>query len=604
MNAEPDPYEVLGVRRTATMVEIRAAYAGAVQKLTPGPGGSLSPIAEAHLNLLDAAFRLLSEPESRAHYDGVQPAPPQPESSDFQPEAVPPRKPPIVNHVAPPERTRPLKFGSGITPMAWIGLTLAVVALGRVASGQTPAHWPSLSENAQADAASETTAGSGEAAATGAFLEWKAGDSGDPHTYNVSDLRVTLSTDRGEGGQHLRPRISIVDHSGASISALGDENANPVAARFGVGKIDPEGPDDQVLFLSYSGGAHCCTHVILLERGDGGWRRKDLGSWDGAPLATFPKDVDGDGVVDLVFNDERFAYAFAPYAMSVMPPRVFNVVGGRTVEVSNEVRYRKLYEDQRDAAKTNCLAHNNGACAGYVAIASRLGGRDEAWQTMLGAYDHTSGWLFPTACQTVKVQGACPKGEEITFRSFPAALGWFLVDAGYPYWSPNSAPVDPNRAPSFDCSGVTSVNLKLVCATPALSASDRAIAALYQADLLNSPDPSALRTEERAWTEERNAAAPDIDALQQIYDARTAALQAHSQSAASSPPLAAPTYAAPNTMAPAPPAFAAQHIQPYRQNPALGFGAQRVQSYGQNAAVGYRPYTAARRFMAPVRPPR
>ena len=124
-----------------------------------------------------------------------------------------------------------------------------------------------------------------------------------------------------------------------------------MTARFGVGKIDPQGQDGQVLFLSYSGGAHCCTQVVLLERGENGWRKKDLGTWDGDALSAFPTDIDGDGVLDLVFYDQRFAYAFAPYADSLMPPRVFNLVGGRTSEVSGDPRFQKLFEGQLGGGK-------------------------------------------------------------------------------------------------------------------------------------------------------------------------------------------------------------------------------------------------------------
>jgi uncharacterized protein YecT (DUF1311 family) len=293
-------------------------------------------------------------------------------------------------------------------------------------------------------------------------------------------------------------------------------------------------------------------------------------------------------VVDLVFNDERFAYVFAPYALSFMPPRVFNVVGGRTVEVSNEPRYQKLFEDQLDAARTSCLAHDNGACAGYVAVASRLGRRDEAWQTMLQSYDQTAGWSLPKACTTTKVNGSCPTGDEVTFKNFPGALAWFLIDAGYPYWN-TAAPADPNRAPSFDCSAVTSVNLKLVCATPALSAADRDLATAFQANLSRLPDPVALQVEERAWIQERNTAPPDTDVLQQMYIARLSTLQTppSHQSAQEAPSPPGPTYGQASAIRPTAPFFAQPRSLPYPSYPAYGYG----------------PYTAGRQFVPPPRQP-
>ncbi len=479
-----------------------------------------------------------------------------------------------------------LNLGSGISPAAWFGLAFALIALARVALGFTPSQWPSVASGGHAALSSEQAA-TGDQANTNEFIEWKAADSGDPHTFHVADLTLTLSTDEGSGTLGSRPKMTVVDKSGASISTLGQLSTLPTSARFGVGKIDSHGPDEQVLFLSYSGGAHCCTSVVLLERGDTGWRKKDLGSWDGEPLAKFPTDIDGDGVVDLIFNDERFAYVFAPYAMSFMPPRVFNVVAGRTVEVSSEPRYQKLFEDQLDDARTNCIAHNNGACAGYVALASRLGRRDEAWQTMLQSYDQTGGWSLPTVCTAARISGSCPTGSEVTFKSFPAALAWFLIDAGYPYRNALSSP-DPNREPSFDCSAVTSVNLKLVCATPALSAADRDLASLYQADLSRLPDPTALQIDERGWIQQRNTAPPDIDLLQQMYNARRAALRLPlpQQDALNELQATSSNYGQINTVRPAVPALAQQRTQAYRPLP----------------IHGYSPHTVGRQMIPP--PPR
>jgi hypothetical protein len=589
MTTEPDPYQVLGVRPGATISEIRAAYAAAIQKLAPVAGTQLSPLADAHLNLLDASFHLLSQPESRARYDAMRSTARPSEPPDPQPRDGPPSPTPTVSSSALPDQKDAIKFGNGISHFAWMGLAIAVVALGRVMLGATPTHWPSATGGAPAVTESGASASAAEQAVSGAFIEWKATDGGDPQSYNVEDLVITLSTDRGEGGQRPRPKITVVDGSGESITAVGQENPQLTAARFGVGKIDAQSRDNQVFFLTYSGGAHCCTSVVLLEKGKAGWRETDLGSWDGEPLSAFPKDIDGDGTPDLVFNDQRFAYTFSPYAMSFMPPRVFNVIGGRSVEVSGEPRYRKLFEDQLDAAKNGCLSHNNGACAGYVAIASRLGQRDDAWQIMLQSYDQSTGWSLPSACRTIEVNGVCPKDEGITFKSYPAALAWFLVDAGYPYWTPTSIPADINRAPSFDCIRVTSVNLKLVCATPTLSAADRVLAALYQADLSSSPDPSALQADERSWIQQRNLAPPDIDILQQLYDARLAALRGpdSDQSAMQYPLPSAPAYTS---------------AVPTTQNPS-GLFARNVAPYRTNDSFGSRPYFAGHPSLAPPAPP-
>ena len=97
------------------------------------------------------------------------------------------------------------------------------------------------------------------------------------------------------------------------------------SAGFGVGKLDPQSSSRQVIFTSFTGGLHCCTQITVLEMFDGKWRQINLGQWDGDALRDFPRDVDGDGTLDIVLKDDRFDYAFAPYTESHKPPRIFNV---------------------------------------------------------------------------------------------------------------------------------------------------------------------------------------------------------------------------------------------------------------------------------------
>jgi uncharacterized protein YecT (DUF1311 family) len=143
---------------------------------------------------------------------------------------------------------------------------------------------------------------------------------------------------------------------------------------------------------------------------------------------------------------------------------------------------------------------------------------------MLQAYDQSSTWNLPSACSGPLQNNICPPSEVIAFKTFPAALAWFLVDADYPSWASGNAEL-PQRAPSYDCSRVTSVNLALICATPQLSAADRDLATAYSQALSRAPDPQLLQSEQRTWIGQRNNSAPDIDLLVQLYAARISALR-------------------------------------------------------------------------------
>jgi molecular chaperone DnaJ len=95
---ERDLYEVLGIRRAATVAEIRRAYQKRARQLHPdlNPGDS---VAAERFHVLLGAFEILSDPPRRADYDrgGVSSESPPPsaevgfEGFDFSPEGRPGR---------------------------------------------------------------------------------------------------------------------------------------------------------------------------------------------------------------------------------------------------------------------------------------------------------------------------------------------------------------------------------------------------------------------------------------------------------------------------------------------------------------------------------
>src|SRR5262249_35049621 len=66
--ATQTPYEVLGVKPTATVEEIRKAYRKLAKEFHPdlNPG---KPAAEARFKAISAAYNILSDPETRGRYD-------------------------------------------------------------------------------------------------------------------------------------------------------------------------------------------------------------------------------------------------------------------------------------------------------------------------------------------------------------------------------------------------------------------------------------------------------------------------------------------------------------------------------------------------------
>jgi len=191
-----------------------------------------------------------------------------------------------------------------------------------------------------------------------------------------------------------------------------------------------------VFFQSYSGGAHCCVNMQLIEPGAGAASIVSFGDWDGGYIDQMPEDLDGDGALDLVLTDDRFLYAFTSYAESMAPPRIMSAVGGRAVDVSARPAFRRFFENAMADARRECADPSegrgpNGACAAYVAAAARLGRLDEAWSVMLREHDPDAEWIYPGGCRVAVTGGECPEAQRIEYRSFPDALRAHLVATGY-----------------------------------------------------------------------------------------------------------------------------------------------------------------------------
>jgi hypothetical protein len=255
---------------------------------------------------------------------------------------------------------------------------------------------------------------------------WEADKDGNPKTYEIGGLTLTLSSVRDET---VMFPVLLIRTKGALSFAIRGDDAGFATASFGVGRFDPANGSAQVVFTYYTGGAHCCDAVFLVERGPSGWKAVDLGRWDGG-FATPPVDIDGDGAVDFVFVDQRFLYAFGCYACDRAPPQIMNVFGGKVKDVSTAPGFRSLFERDMAEAKQGCAQGQNGVCAAYVADGARLGRFDEAWAFMLAHYNRKDDWDYPKRCVGKIVEFQC-KGTEIAPADFPQSLKWFLEDNGY-----------------------------------------------------------------------------------------------------------------------------------------------------------------------------
>ncbi len=352
-----------------------------------------------------------------------------------------------------------------------------------------------------------------------AKIDWNAKGNGDHKKYIVGNYSILLSSGKDKDGTTIP--VLEVDYPGyPHLRFEGQPGFDVAAAKVEVLKLDPSAGVPSLIFATYSGGAHCCTSAEFFQPAKGQWLHDEVGG-DGEPFEELPKDVDGDQIPDIELSDGQFLYTFASYAESSPPPMYFNFTGGKLMNVSAEPRYVTIFRRFMLERQAQCLLHSNGACATFVAIASRLGVHDWAWDYVTENYDRNYKWEYTPRCDIDPGKNPCPK-EHQHATTYPEALAKFLVDSGY--WNESDQSDRDLLRPGFDCTSVTSQVLTQVCSDKTLAGLDRTLGAAYYAAKESSPSPEALKDDQISWISQRNNGASDPGTLAQVYGQRIAAL--------------------------------------------------------------------------------
>ncbi len=202
-------------------------------------------------------------------------------------------------------------------------------------------------------------------------------------------------------------------------------------AEASIAEIDPGNHHPEVYFTAYTGGAHCCTDVIVAEEQPHGWVTVNVGEFDGG--GDYLQDIDHDGLAEIVTVDNRFLYAFDCYACSAAPLVIDTVRGGKVVDVSTDPRYLAAHRDWlaqlEDTVEPSERWTSPGFLAGWVAAKVRVGEGADAWAALKAHWDyaHDAG---EETCLTGADIDACPKGQ-IKVMKFPDRLKLFLDQNGY-----------------------------------------------------------------------------------------------------------------------------------------------------------------------------
>ncbi len=252
--------------------------------------------------------------------------------------------------------------------------------------------------------------------------------------YGPLEATVELVPEKGGEAGHVFPRLRVSVSGKSVLSRDGSEAATDrpwfVAQ---IADMDPDNPHAEIVFSSYTGGAHCCsqTYVATGSKDGSSWTAVDAGGFDGGLVTA--TDLDGDDRFEIAVRDNRFLYAFDCYACSAAPLQVLQLQGDRLVDVSAHKAFRDAHRETLVAMVQNYGRGSEGAngfLAGYVAQKIRLGEGKQAWDFMLKYYDKKHDWGLESCSVAVDANGDCP-GRTLKL-TFPEALGRFLKESGYP----------------------------------------------------------------------------------------------------------------------------------------------------------------------------
>jgi len=247
-------------------------------------------------------------------------------------------------------------------------------------------------------------------------------------------LFVEVDTEAAPGGKGRIP-VATVSHAGRTVAVLKprpeDGDIGQPSAEVFVVPLDAKTGLLQVIFMYFTGGAHCCTVTLIATGSAGGlWETVQADTLDGGGY--WFEDIDGDGSVELISVDNSFLYAYDCYACSAAPTRIQGLIGSRLQDVTRETKFQQFLRgqlQQMEARSNAASSHSNGYLGGWVAAKRLVGEIENAWRTMLASYDRSSDW--PTEeCVTGVELYRCPQASRRRV-SFPEALAKHLIRNGY-----------------------------------------------------------------------------------------------------------------------------------------------------------------------------
>jgi hypothetical protein len=137
--------------------------------------------------------------------------------------------------------------------------------------------------------------------------------------------------------------FSMAGHRFSIFEQEGEDATNLVAAA-GT-DLTGEGQPD-VVVMEYSGGAHCCSTFHIFQLGNS-FRQVDSINGEHGDIQF--KDLDGDGIPEIVLQDWTYAYEFTCFAGSPAPELILRYEGGHYQVAPDLMRAPRPTDEELEA---------------------------------------------------------------------------------------------------------------------------------------------------------------------------------------------------------------------------------------------------------------
>jgi hypothetical protein len=254
----------------------------------------------------------------------------------------------------------------------------------------------------------------------------------DRATVTVDDLSATVTVVAPSDPESGALPVLTVEVDGIKVAeATGAETDFDLqSAQASIAPMDPDSDRPAIYFASFSGGAHCCTTVIVVEQVGEGWIVIPVGDFDGD--GDYLDDLDGDGFAEVVTVDNRFLYQFDSYAASAAPLVIYTIRKGEVVDASTELRFLPAHRDwlaRLEESAPEDRWTSRGYLAGWLAEKIRLGEGAAAWQELNANWDLAADTGEEICTSDAELED-CAAADLKTVK-FPEQLQIFLKKNGY-----------------------------------------------------------------------------------------------------------------------------------------------------------------------------